>query len=259
MKGRQSFISAPWIVFSLRRAPQRCRRKWALRVLSLSPHYFYRDAADYKGMPQAQFLEEEFKRNTGSRERICERALSPYLAKTDTVLDYGCGPGFFARCVSRRVRRVFAVDISTGALECAKILNAAENVAYVTPAEMNRQVEDSAVDLVYSFAVIQHVTDSVFEDILENCRNKMKTGGTLLFHVMLSGALSEGEWRKDRSWYGRVKWHYGLNCFSRTEQEARHLVEKHGFRVRKVVNLRDVFEEVFDDICSQHLIVAEKI
>ena len=38
----QSFLDAGWIVALLRSAPARRRRRLALSILSLSPHYFYR-------------------------------------------------------------------------------------------------------------------------------------------------------------------------------------------------------------------------
>lgn len=258
-KQRQSFISAGWIRFFLRLVPARHKRKWALWILSLSPHYFFRQGnPNYKKMGQSRFLEEEFKRNKESREQICEQILSPYLKKADTVLDYGCGPGFLAKCVSEKVRQVFAVDISTGVLECAKILNKTKNVSYFTLKDMREKVEDNSVSLVYSFAVVQHLTDAVFAETLEDLRRKMKAGGTLLLHVILNGGLSEAEWRNDKTLYGRVKWHYGLNCFSRTEKGVEALVENHGFRSVKIMNLKEICREHFDDICGQHLVVANK-
>ena len=125
----QAFIGAKWVVTLLKVTPQSKKRAMALRILSMSPHYFYRDAnPEYAELPLPQFLEAEYTRNRISRQKICHYILKDRLSKRDLVLDYGCGPGFLAKEVAKSVRRVYACDISQGVLEGAKIINAAEKM-----------------------------------------------------------------------------------------------------------------------------------
>src|SRR3984885_9702638 len=105
----QAFIGATWRVFLLGITPGSLKRKMALRILALSPHYFYRTSRpEYKNMPTNQFLEAEFERNRSSRERIVNQLLLPGLKPGYRVLDIGCGPGFLAKAVSRHVKMVYA-------------------------------------------------------------------------------------------------------------------------------------------------------
>lgn len=260
---RQSFLGARWVPFLVRHSPAPWKRAIALRLLALSPHYFYRQARpEYKAMKTRQFLEAECERNRASRRLICERILGPYLDSTAIALDVGCGPGWLARYVCERAKRVYACDISEGVLECAKVLNPAENLVYFLTGDGTfPAVPDDSVDLAYSFAVIQHVTDEVFGGILDGVYQKLKGGGRCVFHVVLSDAKgwrSESEWRSDSGIYGKIKWHYGLNGFYREQESVMATVLARHFVNPRVVKVRDLIQSHFDDIADQHLLVFEK-
>ena len=113
------------------------------------------------------------------------------------------------------------------------------------------QLSDQSIDLVYSFAVVQHVTDRVFMDSL-------KPGGTLLFHIALNEGASETAWARDKGLRGMIKWTYGLNFFLRTEQQANQLVDSSGFHSVRVLSLKQVCDDDPDDVFQEHLIVAAK-
>jgi hypothetical protein len=94
----QNFIGAAWLTFLLKASPKSKQRRLALRILALSPHYFYRHLnPQYANLPYQEFLEAEFDRNTTGRRKICDLILKPYLNKDYVVMDYGCGPGFWPR------------------------------------------------------------------------------------------------------------------------------------------------------------------
>jgi ubiquinone/menaquinone biosynthesis C-methylase UbiE len=145
----QCFIGARWIVTILRVTPKKYKRSMALFFISRSPHYFYRVINDeYSNLSLISFLEKEFTRNKDSREKIKDILLTQYLKPNQTVIDYGCGPGFMAHEVSSSVGKVIAIDISIGVLECARIINNQANI------EQMNSIEDKSVDFIYSFAVI---------------------------------------------------------------------------------------------------------
>src|SRR5215203_4381170 len=253
----QTFIGAKWIITLLRVAPQSKKRDLALKLLALSPHYFIRDAdSNYAKLPFRQFLEAEYTRNRISRQKIYHYILKDHLSKSDLVLDYGCGPGFLAKEVANFVRRVYACDISQGVLECAKVINAADNIEYIH-ADTTRlnAVSDGSLDVVYSFAVIQHVTDQVLDEILESCTRKLKPGGKLVFQVQLEDPQwrSEAEWRADTSWEGRLRYRYALHSFGRTSDFFQGAISKHGFRNIEISSIADTVDHHFDDVCHQHL------
>lgn len=261
-KEPQNYLGARWIPALLRRVPKSSRTLWALRILSLSPHYFFdHDNPKYRGMSNTEYLEANFAAVTESRENIYQKMLSGYLKTDDTVLDYGCGPGFLAKATAPNVGKIYALDLSPGAIECAKIINNAENIQYIALGEDGLDaIPDQSLDAVYSFAVIQHLTNEVFEIVLENCCRKLKPGGQLLLHIQLNDETwkSEEEMRSDRSAKGRVKFKIGLHCFGRTEEEHIELVSKHGFDVVEIRQLVDFFPEFADEIGSQRLLIARK-
>lgn len=252
----QSFLDARWIAALLRSAPARSRRRLALSILSLSPHYFYREPC-YQELSHADFTEREFERNRTTRERLGRLVLEPYLNAHQVVLDYGCGPGFLVRYAAGLTKTVYGVDISRGVIECARIINGAPNVSFLHTANM-ADLGDATIDLAYSIAVAQHLTDSVLERVFDILHRKLKPGGRLLLHVVLDaeGWRTEEEWRRDVSLAGRLKLKYGLNCFTRSEQRVRDMLEAAGFGSIVVRSMRDICPEPFDDVCAQHLVCA---
>lgn len=258
----QSFIGARWLTALLRNAPASTKRGLALRVLGLSPHYFLTYVnPDYKKLSYKQFLEAEFDRNTKGREKIYREILQGFLKNDDVVLDYGCGPGFLARAVAPNVQQVYGLDISRGALECAKILNGAENINYVCALNGEKeQVKAASLDAIYSFAVIQHVSDEILKEILAFCFQKLKSGGRLVLQVQLeeAGWRTEEEWKTDKSLAGRVKYSQGLHCFARTAESVNQMVTAAGFQNIEFKNVREMVAEDFDDIWRTQILLADK-
>jgi SAM-dependent methyltransferase len=261
-KEPQNFLGASWIPGFLNLVPKGNKRKWALRILGLSPHYFFdRDNPKYAGMTSDEFLETSFDINSKSRVEIYEKVLKRHLRPDFTVLEYGCGPGFVAKAVSPYVDKVFACDISVGALACAGIVNKGENIEYILADENGLSgIGDSSLDSVYSFAVIQHLTDEVFEIVLDNCHQKLKNGATIVFHIQLQDKVwkTEEEWKSDESVTGKLKYKYGLHCFGRTRELHRKLVEKHGFGEVEFESLKDLGNHNSSDEDSQYLMTAVK-
>ena len=173
------------------------------------------------------------------------------------------GPGWLARSVAERVQTVYAMDISDGVLECARVINPRENIEYLRadPAGF-AAIADGSLDLVYSFAVIQHLTDAVFEKVLITCFSKLREKGQLFLHLQLEDERgkwrTEAEWRRDRSVRGRVKLRFGLNCFARKAEDARKLVEHHGFYVERIGRIAEICAQRFDDVCEQHFMLVRK-
>jgi SAM-dependent methyltransferase len=232
----------------------------ALRFLAVSPHYFYRTPLNNE-LTNREFLISEFRRNAESRRRILHNLLRKNLHFEQTVLDYGCGAGFLARAVSGQVRDVLACDISTGVLECARVLNGAPNITYI-PIHRGGliPVPDASVDLIYSFAVIQHVTDDVFRSVLGEWWRVLRPGAVVICQVVLNadGWKSEAQWRADRSLRGRLRWRFGLHCFSRNRDGLYATVTAAGFGPPEIAAIGALCLPLNDDIDHQHLCTFTK-
>lgn len=217
----------------------------ALWLLSLSPHYFF-----------TRDREAESRRNAESRAELVDDLLAPYLMPDMTVIDFGCGPGYMAAAVAQRVREVEAVDISRGVLACARVLNGSPKVAYRSLAEC--AADHKQVDLVYSFAVFQHLTDEVAARDLCVLWRRLREGGTLILHFPGVGVtLTERERRLDRSVTARLRLHFALNVFGRAPERVRDMVTAAGFADISVQHLRDRTSST-DDIGDGQWLVATR-
>ena len=262
-RDNQAFIGAAWLVILLQITPQFLKRMMALRILALSPHYFYRTSRpEYKNMPTNQFLEAECERNRSSRERICNQVLLPELKPQAQVLDIGCGPGFLAKAVSRHVKLVYACDISNGVLACADVINGAPNIRFIHSSESGfAQIPDASLDLAYTFAVIQHVRESVIRSLFLVAGKKMRPGGRCLFQVQLDDGKWEPEsaWAGDKTVAGRLRLKYAMNFFPRSEEFFRQLAVEAGFSVLAIRPVSELLDQPFDDVYYQHLLFLSKV
>jgi SAM-dependent methyltransferase len=259
----QAFIGAKWLVVLLHVTPRFLKRNVALRILAISPHYFYRTfRAEYQGMPMNQFLEAEFERNRSSRERIVNQILVKHLKPDDQILEIGCGPGFLAKAVASHVKTVYACDISSGVLECSRIINGAPNIRYILSNESGFvQMADASLDLAYSFAVIQHLRESVIKSLFKVAAKKLRSGGLGFFQIQLDDGKwkQESAWIEDQSLTGRLRLKYALNFFPRSEEFFKELAADAGFSVMAFRPMSELLDQPFDDIYHQHLLILSKL
>jgi cyclopropane fatty-acyl-phospholipid synthase-like methyltransferase len=257
----QDFLGARWITFLLDRLPEAKKRHWALRILALSPHYFLDgDDAAHDRMPHSEYLEAAFSINVNSRITIYDELLQQELRPDQTVLDYGCGPGFLARIVAPHVNKLYAADISAGAIACARILNCEPNISYLESIDLGSAIADGSVDLIYSFAVFQHLTDETMESVLKICWEKLAADGKLIAHIQLINDKwsSEASWRAKRSTYDKARFRYGLHCFGRSERQIRELFEHQQFAITEIRSIPSVFSYEVEDGEDQVIVYAKR-
>src|ERR1700744_2209612 len=179
--GSQNFLGARWVERMVTSAPAPAREQGALRFLSLSPHYFYdRD------------IDAEHKRNRETRQILAGELIAPHVTSRSRVLDYGCGPGYLAAAVAEKAAHVDAVDISRGVLACARELNGRPNIDYRTPDEFRASGGPGGV--AYSFAMVQHLSTQVLEQVLAQLAAAVRPGVVLLLSVATAkhGYRTEG-------------------------------------------------------------------
>jgi len=249
----QNFLGAGWVPALIEKSPPRYRESLALRVLSLSPHYFF-DSKIRFWMP-APVIRREARRNSSSRSQLVDEIIRPYISPADTVVDYGCGAGYMAFHMARFARRVIGCDISDGALACARVLNGAQNIEYLNPRQLAEQ--QPTADLVYSIAMAQHMMDSALSEILRFIRRLLRPRGTLLMHVVVNGQgwRSESESVNDKSLRGRLRLKCGLNCFSRSPDQVLGLARDAGFSGCRLMPMAQI-TQVDDDVARQHLLLC---
>lgn len=183
--GRQAFLHHRWIGWLLRVAPRRRRRALALRILSLSPHYFIYQWERYPSdWSRRRILEAESERNRRSRSQIAEQILTPMIGEHATVLDFGCGPGYLAGQVQALAREVVAMDVSSGTLACARVLN--PGPSYRLNEDGRLPVADATIDVVYAIAVFQHLDPAQWPAYFAEFARVLRPGGKGVCHVAIA-------------------------------------------------------------------------
>lgn len=254
----QNHLGALWVPSLIKLTPPKYRRELALRILAISPHYFYPDeyASD---LGRSQTLEAEYQRNTLVRKQMAEQILKPHLDPEMTVMDFGCGPGWLAKEVATYCHSVVAVDISCGTIACAQALNARDNIAYL----VNRkgtfsEMRPASIDFIYTFAVFQHLTDAVMEKTLKDFFVVLKQGGKVLCHVAMDDYVASNSPSPLKNVLARLaKEQYGLRTLFRREDNVIEMIVKAGFTRPTVVKVKDV-GDLEDDIMKDRLFIFKK-
>ena len=122
-------------------------------------------------------------------QRYSGKHLMPWLPQKQdiTVIDLGCGTGFFTELLSGNFERVIGVDISSKMLNFTKEQRKIEHLvagdAYHLP------FQNSSIDLIYSNLVIQWCDNlgHLFNELMR----VLKPGGQFVFTTLLDQTLSE--------------------------------------------------------------------
>lgn len=247
----QAFLDRVWVPWLFGTCPRRWRPRLALHLLSFSPHYWiYQWGNKYPAsLSRSEVLWHEYQRNAASRQEICDKLLKPYLRGKITVLDFGCGPGFLARQTSAHVRKVIGADVSRGVIACARQLNPGSNVSYVRNGLSDLDaIPDAAVDLVYSFAVFQHLRKKQTLAFFREFARVLKPGGMAVCHTILRKPEDAREYDPN----GWMKKRIMLRMVYYSEDEVRRLLAEAGFTDVQINNISDL-TDIDDDIGSEQL------
>lgn len=248
---RQAFLDHRWIGWLLRVAPGRRRRSLALWILSLSPHYFIYQWDRYPASwSRRRVLEAEHERNCESRRQIAEQILAPVISPESTVLDFGCGPGFLAFHVRKFANEVIAVDVSSGTLACARVLN--PGPSYRLNRDAALPLADNSVDLVYSIAVFQHIDPGRWSAYFEDFARVLRPGG----HGVCQVAITDQEPVTYREPPG-LRALYSLRFGERTSDAVTGALSASGF-VDVQVEPIGAGASIDDDVGQQHIVTFRK-
>jgi SAM-dependent methyltransferase len=166
------------------------------------------------------------------------------LEPTDTLLDAGCGDGFWTARFARHCAHVTGVDPEKRSIQQARRLHHAPNTTYITGVGERLPFRDQTFDKVVSVSSLEHFADPL-QGLREMAR-VLKPGGRLAISVdcMLpeNSDACFRDWHKDR--------HFVTRYFS--QDELAKMMETTGvrpgpeptvhlFRSRLAARLRQTF------------------
>ena len=122
--------------------------------------------------------------------------LSP--SPTDTVLDVGCGVGYFTKYFGHKVRQVTGTDVSPHMIATAKKLNP-RKIFVAAPAHQ-LPFKGRLFDRIFSYGVTQYLPDErTVEEMLNEMLRLLKTGGRILI-----GDILEPVHQEDNASYKKI-------------------------------------------------------
>ncbi len=104
--------------------------------------------------------------------------LSNHLRPEMTILEIGCGTGYFTRELTRRGADIVAIDVSPDLLEIAKAKYSAPNVRYEIQNACALTYADAMFDSVVGSSILHHLE---IEEALREIYRVLKPGGTIYF------------------------------------------------------------------------------
>ena len=158
------------------------------------------------------------------------KMLSGHLRPRMSVLELGCGTGYFTRELSRSGADVVAIDVSPELLEIAKANCSAPNVRYEIQNAYALNYPRAVFDSVVGSSVLHHLE---IEEALREIYRVLKPSGTIYFTEpnMLNPQIAI---QKNVPW---VKWKLGDSpdetAFFRWP--LRRLLEQKGYRDVRIV------------------------
>jgi SAM-dependent methyltransferase len=106
------------------------------------------------------------------------KMLSGHLKPEMTVLELGCGTGYFTRELARSGAEIVAIDVSPELLEIARTNCSAPNVRFEIQNAYALTYSDATFDSVVGSSVLHHLE---IEEAVREIYRVLKPGGTIYF------------------------------------------------------------------------------
>jgi len=143
--------------------------------------YYYRVAKKYTKMITSGFGGE-----LKSREKDClMRLLSPQ--KDETILDAGCGSGFYARIIRRSGARVYCVDISPAMVETVRLSGLEGETHDIQSLNLNRKF-----DKILCAGPLEFCKDP--QKAIQNLRQHLVNDGHIVLSVLTVSLIGVAYW-----------------------------------------------------------------
>lgn len=97
--------------------------------------------------------------------------------RVETSLEIGCGKGELTFMLSKKSKKVIAVDLADKMIEKAKVLHFNKNIDYICGNILDMKFENNSLDVIITTATAHHLP---YEWLLSFAKDKLKKGGKLI-------------------------------------------------------------------------------
>lgn len=139
-------------------------------------------------------------------EHIARYAFAQRYARGKSVLDCGCGTGYGSAELAQSAASVTGIDISTDAVEYARLNYGSANARYVTGSCLELAFPAESFEVLVAFEVIEHLAD--FRQFLAECARVLTPGGIFIVST------------PNKSYYAETRAESGPNPFHTHEFTA---------------------------------------
>jgi 2-polyprenyl-6-hydroxyphenyl methylase / 3-demethylubiquinone-9 3-methyltransferase len=150
-----------------------------------------------------------------AKNTITERLLSAYPWQGRSVLEYGCGGGYFTIWMAKRGATVHAIEMNPKAIAIVRYAAEREGVAErvrVTQGDAESDTVDGQYDFIFAKDLIEHLDDD--RPFFRRLGEQLRPGGATYLATQNDHCLNyliEGAWerwvRGNRAWVGWDRTH----------------------------------------------------
>jgi ubiquinone/menaquinone biosynthesis C-methylase UbiE len=149
----------------------------------------------------------------------------------DTILEIGCGTGFYTRMLAPRVHHIVGIDFSETAIDKAKLQNKSENVWYVVAdAQDLSTFPDNTFDKILAIDVLEHLTDSQLGAAFREVARVMSKRGRFVFFTP-----SSSHWIEQLKARNVIVKQFPEHVGVRNEAEYDRATAENGLRIRRAL------------------------
>jgi len=164
----------------------------------------------------AKYLAMHASETNRAKIAITERLLAPYDLAGKSVLEYGCGGGYFTVWMAKRGATVHAIEMNDNAIGALRFYAAKEGVAdrvHVMHGNAEQDTIDGRYDFVFAKDLIEHLADDqpffrrLGEQLAPGGRTYLATQNDHSLNYILEGSY-ERVIRGNRRWCGWDRTHH---------------------------------------------------
>lgn len=177
-------------------------------------------------------------------EKEAEEIINDLQLTTQSIVaDIGCGTCAITNFIAKKVKKIYAIDISKAMLDYAQQKNhTIKNIEYINSGFLGLNSHDLNVDAVYTKMALHHLPDFWKQVALHNVSSITKPGGKFLYvDVIYSGDIAVIEQNIDQ-WINNFRQKTGNEFAKEVEMHVKEefstfdwvieiMLQKAGYRI----------------------------